>query len=134
MRTLERRIKQVELGARAIRFPQECLCFPETEQPVVSFPIELEIAAQVECPLHGARFKPQFFIYRSKWHREKLESFRRTHHSDQYLKAWRAGFPDQLWPAREEPTPDGLFLMLRDGSRLLATGSLSETNAKGVPH
>ena len=57
------------------------------EQPVVGFPIELEIAAQVQCPLHGARFRPQFFIYRSRWLRQKLESLRQTHHSEQYRKA-----------------------------------------------
>jgi hypothetical protein len=136
MRILERRIERAELAARAqSKFPAECLCFPETEQPVVGFPIELEIAAQVKCPLHDARFKhPRFFIYVSKWLRDKLPLLRLTHHSQQYLKAWHAGFPDQLWPAKEEATRDGLFLVLKDGTKLLATGSLSETNAKGVPH
>jgi hypothetical protein len=125
MRTLERRIERAELAATTqSRFPAECLCFPEKEQPVVGFPIELEIAAQVKRPLHGDRFVRPFFINRSKWLRQKLESFRRTHYSEQYLKAWRAGFPDHLWPAKEEQTPEGLFLILKDRTKLLATGSL----------
>jgi hypothetical protein len=127
MRNLERRIERAELTARAqSRFPAECLCFPPDEEPVVGFPIELEIAAQVKCPLHGDRFKhPRLFIYVSKWLRDKLPSLRQTHHSEQYLKAWRAGFPDHLWLATEQHMADGFFLVLKDGSRLPANGSLS---------
>jgi hypothetical protein len=64
------------------------------------------------------------------WHREKLPRFRETHHSQQYLKAWRAGFPEHLWPAKEEATCDGLFLVLKDGTKLLATGTLLDA----APH
>jgi hypothetical protein len=32
-----------------------------------------------------------------------------------------------LWPAEEEETEHGLYLRLKDGTRLLATGSLAET-------
>ena len=97
---------------------------------MVGFPIELEIAALVKCPLHGDRFRPQFFIYRSKWLRDKLPSLRQAHHSEQYLKAWRAGFPDHLWPATEQHMANGFFLVLKDGSQLPANGSLSATNAE----
>jgi hypothetical protein len=45
----------------------------------------------------------------------------RTHHSEQYRKAWFARFPPELWPAEEEETEHGtIFLKLKDGSSLLA--------------
>jgi hypothetical protein len=81
--------------------------------------------------LHVDRFKHRrFFIYVSKSLRDKLPSLRQTHHTQQYLGAWRAGFPENLWPAKEEPTPAELFLVLKDGSRLPANGSLSAANAE----
>ena len=130
-RTLQNRIERAEQAAKADeRFLSDCICFPANEQPVVGFPIELEVAALVKCPLHGDRFKhPRFFIYVSKWFRHKLPSLRQTHHSEQYLKAWRAGFPEDLWPAKQELTTDGLFLILKDGSRLLANGSLKKADS-----
>ena len=46
----------------------------------------------------------------------------RTHHSEQYRKAWFASFPPNLWPAEEEEDPNGpIFLKLKDGTRLLAS-------------
>jgi hypothetical protein len=56
------KIEQMQKG-RSVFFP-ECICFPEQEQPVVGFPIELEIAFRVKCPVHGKRFMyPRFFVY-----------------------------------------------------------------------
>jgi hypothetical protein len=87
----------------------------------VGFPIELDIAARVKCPLHGQRFKPPFHIYVPDWLREKLWKHLATNHSAQYRKAWYASFPSELWPAEEVETPDGkVFLKLKDGTRILA--------------
>ena len=46
-----------------------------------------------------------------------------SHHTEQYRKAWFAGFPPNLWPAEEEEDGSGrIFLRLKDGSKILATG------------
>ena len=123
-RTLLNRIKRAEdvAEARSIVSPQ-CICFPKLEPPFVGFPIELEIAAKVKCPLHGDRFKPRYFIYVSKWLRAKLWKHLESHHTEQYRRAWFAGFPPNLWLATEEEDGEGrVFLRLKDGSKILATG------------
>jgi len=33
--------------------------------------------------------------------------------------AWLASFPPDLWPAEEEETADGIYLRLKDGTRLV---------------
>jgi hypothetical protein len=107
-RTLLNRIERAEQAAKADeRFPAQCTCFPERRQPFVGFPIELEIAAVVKCPLHGDRFNKEYFVYVSKWLRVKLWKHLWTHRSEQYRKAWFASFPPDLWPAEEEETDDG---------------------------
>jgi hypothetical protein len=112
------KIEQMQKG-RSV-FSPECSCFPEQEQPVVGFPIELEIAFRVKCPVHGKRFMyPRFFVYVSQWLREKLWSHLRRH-SEQYRKAWNASFPAELWPAQEELLDGQTFLRLKDGTRILA--------------
>lgn len=99
----------------------DCICFPEEERPSFGFPIEMEIASKVLCPVHGLRFTALSHLYVAKRFREKLWSDLPTHHSEQYRKAWFARFPPELWPAGEEKTEHGtLFLKLKDGSRLLA--------------
>ena len=121
-RTLLTRIGRAEesLKAQCI-FSVDCICFPEKERPSFGFPIEMEIASKLKCPLHGARFKPLFHIYVPKWLREKFAEHLTTFHSEQYRKAWFASFPPELWPGEEEETDDGkIFLKLKDGSRLPA--------------
>ena len=117
-----KRIEQAEIALRAqSKFSQDCICFPEREQPSFGFPIEMEIADKVKCPLHGDRFKSLFHIYVPIWLREKIWNHLTTHHSAQYRKAWFAGFPPSLWPADEEETKNHvIFLRLKDGSRILA--------------
>ena len=90
-RTILKRIERAEQAAKAqSRFHPGCICFPEKEQPFFCFPHEEEIAARVQCPLHGNRFKqPIFHIYVAKWRREK-EPVRRQRLSPQYRKAWDA--------------------------------------------
>jgi len=115
---LERRSKEIA-EARSMYSP-ECICFPENEPPSFGFPIEQEIASRVKCPLHGNRWKWTFHrIYVSKWLREKFERKRETL-SPQHRKAWTASFPRYLWPAEEEKTEEGIYLRLKDGTRLLA--------------
>ena len=115
---LEHRVAQVA-KARSRSSP-DCICFPENEPPSFGFPIEGDLAFAVKCPLHGDRFKwPIFFIYVAKWRRES-EPLRRQRLSAQYQKAWAASFPSDLWPAEEEKTEEGLYLRLKDGTRLLA--------------
>jgi hypothetical protein len=39
--------------------------------------------------------------------------------SPQFQKAWLASFPPDLWPAEEEETAEGIYLRLKDGTRLV---------------
>lgn len=87
IRTVLKRIERAEeaLKAQSI-FSQDCICFPEKEQPFSCSAFEEPVAAQVKCPLHGDRFKrPQFFIHIASWRRAQ-ESARRQHLSAQYRK------------------------------------------------
>jgi hypothetical protein len=125
-RSVLKRLEQAEAALKSQSiFSQDCICFPEKERPTFGFPIEMEIAGEVKCPLHGERFRPLFHLYTPKWLREKLwrhlATHLATHHSEQYRRAWLASFPPDLWPAEEEETEEGkIFLKLRDGTRLLA--------------
>jgi hypothetical protein len=80
--------------------------------------MELEIAARVKCPIHGDRSRTWSFLYAAKWYRER-EKIRRERLSPQFQKAWLASFPPDLWPAEEEETADGIYLRLKDGTRLV---------------
>jgi hypothetical protein len=91
IRTVLKRIERAEeaLKAQSI-FSQDCICFPEKEQPFFCSAFEEPVAAQVKCLLHGDRFKrPQFFIYIAAWRRAP-EPACRQHLSAQYRKAWEA--------------------------------------------
>jgi len=114
------RIRLQRIGVLGER-PSDCICFPENEQPFFGFPVEQEIAARVKCSLHGDRFRPMFHLYVPKWRRENEKKVRWFRLSEQYHKAWSAGFPPDLWPAVEEETEDRrVFLRLKDGTKLLA--------------
>ena len=121
-RNLMARIENAERAADATlgqTFSGGCICFPKNEPPFFGFPIEEQIAAEVKCPLHGDRFKtPRFHIYVAKWLREKLWKLLHSRHSQQYIKAWIASFPDELWPAEEDESDGQLCLKLKDGTRL----------------
>jgi hypothetical protein len=108
------RLQRIALAAE----PPHCICFPETEHPSFGFRVELEIAARVKCPIHGDRSRTWGFLYSPKWHRER-EEIRREGLSPQFRKAWLASFPLDLWPAEEEETADGVYLWLKDGTRLV---------------
>jgi hypothetical protein len=121
IKTVLKRIERAEqvLKTQSI-FSQDCICFPEKEQPSFHWRIELEIAAMVKCPLHGDRFKPLAMFYVAEWLRKKREWFIATRRSAQYQKAWRASFPPGLWPAEEQRVGNKIFLRLKDQSVLLA--------------
>jgi hypothetical protein len=91
-----RRLSQSpELGGRN----STVICFPENQFPKVAWPIELEIAAKVKCPLHGDRFagpSSRRFHYVSKWLREKTWGIWVRRCSEQYQKAYYASFPSDL--------------------------------------
>jgi hypothetical protein len=91
MRTIGRRIEQAEEKLRArFVFAPDCICFPDKEPSLFCEELEEEMAAQVKCPLHGERFKPQqFFIYVASWVREN-EPAHRQRLSAQHSKAWDA--------------------------------------------
>ena len=121
-RSLINRIARAEEAASArSRFSFQCICFPENEPPSFNWPVEQEIAARVKCPLHGDRFRPvTFFVYVSQWLREKRQILMQTHHSEQYRKAWDAGFSPKLWPAQEILSDALTALRLKDGTTLSA--------------
>jgi hypothetical protein len=121
------RIERAERVARAKtgqEYDADCICFPANEMPFFSFPLMEEIAARVECPVHGRRnFWHVCHIYVSKWLRDKQQE-RLARRSPQYQKAWNASFRPDLWPAEEEQTDNGqIFLRLKDGTKLLACES-----------
>ena len=115
-----RRIERAEeaLKAHAI-FAPDCICFPEKERPFFGFDYEAEIAFRVKCPLHGDRFQPRVHLFIACWRRER-EKTRRATLSAQFKKAWAASFPSHLFPAEEETTEEGIYLCLKDGTRVLA--------------
>src|SRR5262249_38676284 len=115
--SLMNRIERAEAAARGqSRFLPQCICFPEKEQPFFHWPVEQLIAARVKCPLHGDRFTPvHFFVYVAEWLREKRQVLLQAHHSEQYCKAWYAGFPQELWPAEEISNDDRIALRLKVG-------------------
>jgi hypothetical protein len=120
IRSVLKRIERAEaaLEAQSV-FSEDCICFPEKEQPFFCSAFEEPVAAQVKCPLHRDRFRQQpLHIYVADWRAEK-EPARRRCLSAQYRKAWEATFPSELWPALpNEETEDGkVFFRLRDGSK-----------------
>jgi hypothetical protein len=68
----------------------ECICFPEDEQPFFRTSEESDLAAGVQCPLHGTRFTPRFHIYVAAWRWVNEVKSRWPRLSAQYHKAWAA--------------------------------------------
>jgi hypothetical protein len=106
---------------------KDCICFPPDEPPDLELKAEIEAARAIRCPLHGERFsKLAPKIYRAP------RSVRPAHlqpeswsawHSPQYLKALRASFPPDRWPASEVTEPDGTVrFVLKDGTEIHQIG------------
>ena len=120
-------------GSRDAIFPDECICFPENEPPGITYRAEVEIAAAVRCPMHGHRFKhiaaDGFSVYVPKWYRERHPAPEWPSGSPQYVKAIRASFPAEQWPAEEKyvftPEPK-IILVLRDGTEIDSGGEAQE--------
>jgi hypothetical protein len=84
------------------------------------------------CPVHGERFKPTgCFVYVARWLRDKQLSLLQTHHSEQYRKAWHAGFPQWLWPPEEISINGAITLRLKDGTVLPVDDAVSALSQKG---
>jgi hypothetical protein len=106
---------------------KDCICFPPDEPPDLELKAEIEAARAARCPLHGERFsKLAPAIYRAP------RSVRPVHlhpeswlaqYSPQYLKALRASFPPDRWPATELIEADGTVrFVLKDGSEIHRIG------------
>ena len=121
-RTLFKRLEKVEevLKVHSI-FSQDCICFPENEQPFFCSPFEEPVAASVKCPVHGNRFAgpiPHFYV--SRWRRQMEPARRQQRLSAQYRKAWEASFPTELWravPEVETTEYGNTFFRLKDGTK-----------------
>jgi len=88
------RLRVQKIG-EARKCSAECICFPEDEQPFFQTSEERDLAAGVQCPLHGTRFTPRFHIYVAAWRWENEVKFRWPRLSAQYQKAWAASFPPE---------------------------------------
>jgi hypothetical protein len=109
-----------------------CICFPADEPPAFHWVAEVETAAAMQCPLHGARFHEidRPVVFQAKW---SLPADYATadwpNHSPQYSKAWRASFPPGLWPAEvrwQFPHVNLTTLVLRDRTAIPSGGWADE--------
>lgn len=124
MRQLKRLVTRLEkklsenAGQKTSHFHPDCTCFPSDEQPIFSFHVEVEVARNLKCPIHGERFKPNLFvIYKAGWRRFQEFEDDWADHSPQYQKAMRASFPSSLWPPEARWVQGiGTVLTFKDGS------------------
>jgi len=118
-RRLDKLSYQVDqLIATRGRMSSTCICFPLSELPRFFYPEEQEIASRVKCLIHGERFQRRENVARffSMWMLERrYQSY--LLRSEQYRRAWEAGFPD--WPTKEEDD-DNVYLVFKDGSKYTA--------------
>jgi len=123
MRTqsIEARLSKTEqiLAQRSI-YSADCICFPKGVQPAFAWAAEMRIATELKCPLHGERFAPFPLTYMPIWLLEKRERCLLAWTNDQYMKAWYASFPPELWPAMAGSINGKIFLILKDGTELPA--------------
>jgi hypothetical protein len=106
---------------------RDCICFPPNEPPHLQLKAEIEAAKAVRCPLHGARFSqlaPAVYTAARYTRPAHLEpESRLAWHSKQYVKALKASFPPDRWPATEVAEPDGSTrLVLKDGTEIHRIG------------
>ena len=109
---------------------EACTCFPPDELPAFHWLAEVKTAGAIHCPLHGVRFhaiETPPVIYRSKWlRRADHTTLNSSHYSPEYSKAWRVGFPPDLWPARlsfQYQSGSTETLIPRDGTEIASGGS-----------
>lgn len=87
----------------------DCICFPPDEPPQLQLKAEVESARSVLCPLHDERFAK---VAPAIWRVIELPAHMNLSewrwHSPQYIKAMKASFPPDLFPATRvqcEPPP-----------------------------
>src|SRR5580704_799431 len=99
----------------------DCICFPTDVPPAVVLSAEREAAKAVLCPIHGLRFAGFApYIYRPEQRPAHLQEEEWNYHSAQYIKAMRASFPLDRWPATEIRETDGTArFVLKDGTEIL---------------
>jgi hypothetical protein len=117
---LQGRLKQLEKLKFKATIDKDCICFPVDEPPLLDFRAERKAAKAVLCPLHGARFT-EFapYVWRPMGRPTHLEPQHWSWHSEQYIKAMKASFPSDRWPAEEVTDPDGTIrYVLKDGTEL----------------
>jgi hypothetical protein len=106
------------LGATNVE--ESCICFPVDEPPLLDIRAEREAAKAVLCPLHGARFTEfAACVWRPQGRPTHLEPQHWSWHSEQYVKAMKASFPPDHWPAEEVTDPDGTIrYVLKEGTEI----------------
>jgi len=102
---------------------ENCICFPENEQPIFSNELQIEIASAVKCPLHGDRFFRPSLRFMALWFVPMLPRFRQRR-TPQHRKAWAASFSSVFWPAKEERLSEETYVRLKDGTLSPASESL----------
>jgi hypothetical protein len=116
LRTLEKSLRDVYGNAES----EDCICFPPDKPPDLALQAEIESARAVRCPIHGTRFSqlaPSIytaarFIYPTHLHPERWMGASR-----QYVKAMKASFPPDRWPAQEIVEADeSVSFVLKDGT------------------
>jgi hypothetical protein len=115
-----RAVARAMLGAST---DSDCICFPADHPPALALSAEREAAKAVQCPVHGTRFidfAP--LAYRPIQQPTHLEKELWSWHSPQYVKAMKASFPADRWPAIEIGETDGsVRFVLKDGTEIHRT-------------
>ena len=115
--SIQARVERAEqmLTEKSI-YSADCICFPKGEQPPFAYGAEARIAAELKCPLHGERFTPCGVPYLPRWFIERRERCLVGWKNEQYMKAWYASFPPELWPATTRRIGETTYLVLKDGT------------------
>jgi len=107
---------------------KDCICFPPDEPPDLELKAEIEAARATSLPAARRAFQQagaenlpgaalcfdQSISNPEAW---------LARYSPQYLKALRASFPPDCWPATELTEPDGAVrFVLKDGAEIHRTG------------
>ena len=119
--TLKTRLKKLEQLLKTEQIHKDCICFPADEPPLLELKAEIESAKAVLCPVHGVRFRDfGAAIYRVIWIPPHLTPQHWSWHSPQYIKAMKASFPPDRWPATRFQDADGTVrYVLKDGLEIL---------------
>ena len=135
LRTLEKSLRDFYGDAES----EDCICFPPDQPPDLLLKAEIEAAKAVRCPIHGNRFSklaPTIYIATRFIQPAHLHPERWMGRSPQYVKAMKASFPPDRWPAQEVVEADeSVSLVLKDGTVIhrIAPPALIYSLATGKP-